>query len=159
MDFDRLDGILKERHISRRKLAIAVGIPESTMSTAFMRRSGLSFMDTLKIAKFLDADPYWLEGWEPAKGKNGALYYTKNGHYITPGYPRPDSPEFNHAAALHDDINKENASISDAVETKKVRMNYAFDKLNNLGQQKAVEYVIDLSENPKYTKPDSEQEE
>lgn len=38
-------------------------------------------------------------------------------------------------------------------------LNTAFKKLNEIGQQKAVDYVVDLSENPKYTRMDSEQGE
>ena len=64
MDFDRLNRLLKERGISRRKLALAVGIPESTMSTAFMRRSGLSSADVIKIANYLGVDPAYLEGFD-----------------------------------------------------------------------------------------------
>ncbi len=56
MDFDKLDEVLKAKKMSRRKLAQAVGIKESTMSTAFMRRSGLSFEDTMKIVRFLGID-------------------------------------------------------------------------------------------------------
>lgn len=66
MDFDRLDQVLKEHHMSRRKLAIAVGILPGTMSTAFMRRSGLSSENVLKIADYLDVDPWWLEGYDPS---------------------------------------------------------------------------------------------
>lgn len=62
MDFERLDAILKERGISRRKLALAVGIKEGTMSTAFMRRSGLSSGDLLRIARYLGVNPLYLEG-------------------------------------------------------------------------------------------------
>ena len=69
MDFDRLDKILRERHISRRKLALAVGIGEGTMSTAFMRRSGLSSADVLKIAEYLGVSPYWLDGRDSEPGK------------------------------------------------------------------------------------------
>ena len=36
----------------------------------------------------------------------------------------------------------------------KNQLNESFDKLNNKGKQKAVEYVTDLSEQEKYTKPD-----
>ena len=64
MDFDRLNRLLKERGISRRKLALAVGIPESTMSPAFMRRSGLSSADVIKIANYLGVDPAYLEGFD-----------------------------------------------------------------------------------------------
>ena len=60
MDFDRLDSILKERGISRRALALAVGINENTIATAFKRRSGLSSEDLLKIARYLNVNPYAL---------------------------------------------------------------------------------------------------
>ena len=36
--YDRIDMILKERRISRRKLARKTGIPESTLASAFVRR-------------------------------------------------------------------------------------------------------------------------
>lgn len=62
MDFDRLDKILKSRKMSRRKLAIEVGILPGTMSTAFSRRSGLSSKELLKIAKYLGVNPLYLEG-------------------------------------------------------------------------------------------------
>ena len=62
MDFDRLDEILKSRKMSRRKLAIEVGILPGTMSTAFSRRSGLSSKELLKIAKYLGVNPLYLEG-------------------------------------------------------------------------------------------------
>lgn len=54
MDFDYLDSVLKEKHISRRKLALSLGISEGTMSTAFSRKSGLSSIDAVQIAKILD---------------------------------------------------------------------------------------------------------
>ena len=60
MDFDRLDSILKERGISRRALALAVGINENTIATAFKRRSGLSSENLLKIARYLNVNPYAL---------------------------------------------------------------------------------------------------
>lgn len=62
MDFDRLDAILKKRGISRRKLALAIGLNENTMASAFKRRRGLSSDDVLKIAKFLNVNPFFLEG-------------------------------------------------------------------------------------------------
>lgn len=72
MDFDRLDEILKSRKLSRRKLAIEVGILPGTMSTAFSRRSGLSSKEVLKIAKYLGVNPLYLEGLDddPAAKEN-----------------------------------------------------------------------------------------
>lgn len=58
MDFDTLDRLLKERGISRRKLALAVGINEHTMASSFKRRSGLSAEDVCKIADYLQVEPW-----------------------------------------------------------------------------------------------------
>ena len=72
MDFDRLDAILKARGISRRKLALAVGINEYTMATAFRRKSGLSSDEVRRIAEYLGEDYYYLEGWNA--DKSGQFY-------------------------------------------------------------------------------------
>ena len=62
MDFDRLDKLLKERKLSRRRLALECDILPGTMSTAFCRRSGLSAKNFLRIARFLNVDPDYLLG-------------------------------------------------------------------------------------------------
>ena len=64
MDVDsRIDAILKEKKMSRRQLAIAAGIPESTLAASFSRRSEkFSPKYLLRIAQVLgvsiiDLDP------------------------------------------------------------------------------------------------------
>lgn len=61
MDFDRLDAILKERKMSRRKLGLSIGINEHAISTAFKRKSGLDKY-LIPIASFLEVDPSFLAG-------------------------------------------------------------------------------------------------
>lgn len=56
-NFDALDEILKKRGISRRNLALSAGINESTMSTAFARKTTMSDKNIIKIAQYLDIDP------------------------------------------------------------------------------------------------------
>ena len=60
MDFyAQVDKLLKEQKMSRRQLAIKTGIPESTMSTAFMRKSlRFSELNKEKIAAALGV-PWW----------------------------------------------------------------------------------------------------
>ena len=127
MDFDRLDAILKERKISRRKLALAVGIKEGTMSTAFMRRSGLSPDQVRRIADYLGVNYYYLEGWD--------LEYA----VIDNG--------FEQAVFVKDGIRKSVGS-----ENRKAYLEKAFDKLNDIGQTEAVKRIEELTEIPRYRK-------
>ena len=131
MDFDRLDLILKERGISRRKLALAVGILPGTMSTAFMRRSGLSSADVLKIAEYLGVSPYYLEGQEgpEASDDGGALERWDYGMMYVKGYKE---------------------------EQRHKRILTAYDKLNGLGQAEAVKRVEELTEIPRYMRSGEE---
>ena len=131
MDFDRLDLILKERGISRRKLALAVGILPGTMSTAFMRRSGLSSADVLKIAEYLGVSPYYLEGQEgpEASDDGGAFERWDYGMTNVKGYKE---------------------------EQRHKRILTAYDKLNGLGQAEAVKRVEELTEIPRYTRSGEE---
>lgn len=137
MDFDRLDRILKSRGLSRRKLAIAVGILPGTMSTAFSRKSGLSSEDVLKIAEYLDISPYYLEGWaedERAEDITAEQSFRLMGEDL----------ETITRLAAYDDRQRQ-------------RLNAAFDKLNATGQHEAVKRVEELTEIPRYTRTDGEQ--
>lgn len=64
MEFDRLDAILNERGISRRALALAVGINAHTMATAFKRGAGLSAKEVFKIAEYLNVKASYLMGYD-----------------------------------------------------------------------------------------------
>lgn len=136
MDFDRLDYVLKEKGMSRRKLALAVGINPGTMSTAFMRKSGLSADDTLKIADFLRVSPYYLEG-----KTNDPLYTI---------VPIPFS-------SLDPDEQKRYLEWSRSFEArheaeKKTQLIQAFNQLNDDGQSEAVNRVEEMTHIPKYMK-------
>ena len=135
MDFDRLNEILKEKHISRRKLAMAVGIPESTMSTAFSRQSGLSPEAVKKIADFLGVSYEYLQGWNSIEDETKL--------YMKYFFPEHDN-SFSLSLALIDDLTKG-------------RLINAYGKLNRAGQMEAVKRIEELTEIPRYTKPDTEQ--
>ena len=167
MDFDRLDAILKSKKISRRKLAIAVGIPESTMSTAFMRRSGLSSDDVLKIAKYLKVKPYYLEGWSAKIGDEELIYHDDAADYITvrnvmimKGNQEIGeitvSPDTTEEEALEEYLMLE--TQVDQYDPNIQRIIQAYERLNSSGQLEAVKRIEELTEIPRYTKSDEQGE-
>lgn len=75
MDFyDRLNGILAEKRITKRKLCIDLDIPYTTLASMFQRRSNSIDLDTIKkIASYLDTTlEYLATGNEKFKHKNTA---------------------------------------------------------------------------------------
>lgn len=58
--YERIDGLLAEKKMSRRKLAQQAGILEGTLSTAFARKTKLKFETILKISKVLGMSPWEL---------------------------------------------------------------------------------------------------
>ena len=126
MDFDRLDAILKNRGISRRRLALDTGINEHTLATAFSRRSGLSTDDALRIARYLDIEILFLEGWTITDMTEEYTVYEKDGR-------------------LDIVLNTSLPSVKE--------MQADFIRLNNAGRSKVIEYIRDLAGNPKYALP------
>lgn len=59
--YDRIDAVLKEKHMSRRQLAIAAGIPESSLAAGFSRRSKMPPETLEKICGVLRVSPGDLE--------------------------------------------------------------------------------------------------
>lgn len=55
--YDKIDEVLKKKHMSRRKLAIEAGIPESSLAASFARRSRMSPENLQRISKVLDISP------------------------------------------------------------------------------------------------------
>lgn len=176
MNFDILDSLLKQGHISRRKLAIAVGIPESTMSTAFMRKSGLKQEDVNKIAKYLGVSPLFLDGWEVRQQKEDDNDYCyliyKDGQYqgkisSSSGFRSPaealeaffrwnETPDFLPNDEMDRHITLELIKLSGIIPEEIVD---AYLSLNTIGKNEAVKRVKELTELPRYTTPDKEQGE
>lgn len=148
MDFDRLDAILKDRKISRRKLALAVGIPESTMSMAFMRRSGLSAEQTIRIANYLGIDYFYLAGLdEIAELQAKAIREAEE----------LQAAALEEARAFRKNAMRDwNAIFEDAEKDISFGLLTAFDQLNDLGQIEAVKRVEELTEIPRYRKDTEE---
>lgn len=157
MDFDRLDSILKERKVSRRKLALSTGINEHTMSTAFRRKSGLSVDEVIRIANFLGVDYYYLEGWDKGYDENHVAYYYKDGSAAT--FTVPFELYENNDPLTIQSLNKrmqEAASDLDGYILKQEvdrldAIARAFELLNEFGQIEAVKRVQELTEILKYT--------
>lgn len=63
--YDRIDQLLKEKGISRRKAAQMAKIPPTTLNTALYRKRGLSAAAVAELAKVLGASTYDLLGDVP----------------------------------------------------------------------------------------------
>lgn len=75
MDFyDRLNGLLAEKRITKRKICLDLDIPYTTLASMFQRRSNSIDMDTVKkIASYLNTTlEYLATGNEKFKNKDTA---------------------------------------------------------------------------------------
>ena len=124
---DRIDKLLKERGISRRKLAILAEVPPSSFQSAMERGGNMTTEMLQKIAHALGVSAGYLMGWEELDSN-------------TWGKEASDEAYIK----LAENIEKFHGA--------KAKMNTAFDRLNEAGQQKAVERVEELAEIPKYQK-------
>jgi len=127
MDFDRLDAILKERKISRRKLALLAGINENTMSTAFRRKSGLNSEAEFAIAEALNLSPLYLMGLD-----NKRTSFEQ--HMTNPFDSAPVQYALENSVAI---------AISSVLVSLK--------NLNSLGRAEAAKRVFELLHVPEYT--------
>lgn len=165
MDFDRLDEILKSRGISRRKLAIAVGINENKMSSAFKRKSGLKQDDVIAIADYLHVSPFYLEGWSARIGEEEVIYHDDAADYITVRNARilkgnreigeiTVSPDSSEEEALEEFLMLE--TQLEQYDPNIQRIVRAYERLNSSGQLEAVKRIEELTEIPRYTKSDEQ---
>lgn len=69
--YDRINGLLAEKRISKRKLSIDLGIPYTTLASMFQRRSTSIDVDTIgKISTYLETSlEYLISGNEKYKYK------------------------------------------------------------------------------------------
>ncbi len=72
--YDRLNGLLAEKRITKRKLSIDLGIPYSTLASMFQRRSmSVDIETTKKIASYLNTTlEYLVTGNEEYKAISNA---------------------------------------------------------------------------------------
>lgn len=97
-----------------------------------------------KIAKALEVDPMKLTFGESEISK--ILEHSKEMYKDYAEHPEKYITEIGDDGKKYFYINKARIDLLDK-----------YDKLNTLGQQKANEYITDLSEQEKYTKPDEEE--
>jgi len=135
MDFyDRLDTVLKAKKMSRRQLAIAAGIPESTMSVAFMRRTKrFSGDNILRIAEVLDVP------WQKlVAGTDDEQELLREVMFRT-GEPISKKTVYNKTSINKVDVTEEVQQYSS--ENRRNRLLSYFDLLDANGQEKAIELV------------------
>lgn len=76
--YDRLNGMLAEKRITKRKLCLDLGIPYTTLASMFQRRSNSIDIETLKkISSYLDTTlEYLATGEEQYKFIRGQSFNT-----------------------------------------------------------------------------------
>ncbi|WP_195542859.1 helix-turn-helix domain-containing protein [Massiliimalia timonensis] len=124
---EKIDEILLDRGMSRRKLALKAGIPPTTFQSAMARGSNLSLGMLQKIANALDCTPAYLMGWEED-------YEFRD---VPPG--EPDNLE----------VTKKWFALK-----QKSRLDEAYSKLNQTGQGRVVEYAEILVKSGDYKNND-----
>lgn len=122
---ERIDALLKERGMSRRRLAKDANIPPSTLQSAMERGKNISVDMLSQIADALDV----------------SLFFLTYGRNITEN----DVEEY---------LRYEKESIAEKRGQRRIleKMEAALNALNEEGQQVAVERVEELTDIPKYQK-------
>ncbi len=135
---ERIDAVLKERGISRRKAAIMAGISPSTFQSAMQKNGNMSVNMLVPIAKVLHVDSAWLvTGIERSES---LLYQTI----------QVEHHRFNHD--LEEPEKEENPyhDISVLVDASDIRI--LLEQLNPYGRAEAKKRVRELTFIPEYTK-------
>lgn len=147
--YDNIDRLLKAKNMSRRRLAIAAGINESTISVAFVKKNTMFHPANLK--KIADAlgvttdeliaeQPAEVEHLGKADGVPAAFVNPSKGHK----WRRSDGSEVDGHVWTDDELR---AEIAGDVE-----------KLNLRGKKAAMQHIKELIEIPRYTEPDQQEE-
>lgn len=125
---EKIDEILLDRGMSRRKLALKAGIPPTTFQSAMARGSNLSLDMLRKIAAALEINVYELLSDEErelfVEGEASVLFHGVGKNY----------------------------SFSDQEQ----KLVVSFNKLNQTGQKEAVKRVEEMTKIEDYTKSDDQ---
>lgn len=147
---ERIDGILKNRGISRRKLALSAGISPSSFQTAMARNTTISYDMLIPISNVLQVPVHELMGY--------SLKYDtpENRTIVEAGF----KAAFSKGGAA--DVSKWVSVPFEQVYAEQQaylesRMKQAFSALNETGQKVACERVEELAEMPKYRRTDAAQ--
>lgn len=126
--YSNIDKLLEQKKLSRRKLAMLAEIPPTTLQSAFSRKTENLSFDTIKrIANVLEVTPFDLMGaayWDMIMGKETI---EKIGNDLK----------------LLDAVKEQCGEIA----SKAVGV---LIELNAKGQEKALDYILDLYEQTKY---------
>lgn len=139
--YARIDKILSDKQISRRKLAQKIGMPPSTLQSAFEKGSNLSFERLTQIADALEIDVNWL--------LNGFTLEDHDSEFIRRLRHEPAEPdlEYSHMVAQEQE-NERNWYIHQQELLDSI--NKSFSRLNDAGQEEATKRVKELTLLPQY---------
>ena len=131
--YDRIDERLKEQHMSRRKLAMQIGVPPSTFQSMMERKKGLTFDMLGEIVEALNTSLY-------------SLFDTKEME-LPDWLKKPQEV----AVDIPAEQKKERPPV-ECTQDAEERIGELLTKLNFTGQNVAVERVEELTKIPDYQK-------
>ena len=124
---------MKEMNISQAELGRRIGVKRSTINGYVSgRRTKIALPILIYIIQTLNMDTVKV------------IHECKELKITDDPIPLPEPPPL-----IEDDEQQKKGH-------RKFQLMLEFDKLNEAGQQKVVEYIFDLSDNPKYTKSDEQ---
>lgn len=158
----RIDNILNQQGISRRQLAIKAGIPPTSFQSAMARGDGMSTKMLNKVADALGV-PVQVLLTSDDIAQTSVNLAEQIGYYescLDVAIKNPDTP-----SELKEFIQKNRPDLNSVKNTiyalsiqamhanpeVEILLN-AFDRLNEIGQQKAAERVEELTKIPEYQK-------
>ena len=131
--YDRIDRILKEKNLSRRKLARLAGIPETTLASAFSRKpEHFPNKYLISIAAALEVDP-----GELAAGWPGLKIIDRNNSVA------PEQEKVIPSVKLSE-LNLSSVENDQSF----IRMAIAYSRLNEEAQEMAAGIVESIAQNP-----------
>ena len=176
LDYRKVESILKEKHVTKRKIAQLLGMQENTVTAAFRNNSKRTFSDQniLDIAKFLDVPFYEIITQpDPFKGESlqnhGPVLHSLSGEaqekFIDEGltialavddtlfkkYGIRLIPEEDETAIMNDEYNT-NTVLRIIPRLQLQALIGMFLSLNQEGQAAALQQIEKLTSNPAYKK-------
>ena len=157
-----IDSIIKERGISRRKLAISAGISPPSLQSAFARNTKMSLDMLIPIAKVLNLD--WKEIVK-CGGYNDSIsdFFRKNPDKILVFDDETGKllSKLSFDKKTSDQDNLSDETITEFTEqirndSNVFRLMINYNQLNPVGKETAVERVKELTEIPRYQKEQKE---
>ena len=146
---ERIDRLIKERTLSRRRLALQAGISPSSFQSAMQRNNGLSLDMLIPISQALNVDPVWLR----TGTEKHAIYEYNKIEYETQKYLESVP---NHPQKSPEQIEREKQQEERTKEVMSLLV--VFNRLNPIGRREALKRINDLTFNPAYLESDKDAE-